>query len=137
VIIKLIQFGENRPTTREVFLRIAIVLNQLPPNTGRRNSAISSQTPKGGIGLALWVDNLLNIMIKLRKLGIHGLATTRAEPILDRAVLQFNLPFPKCHAIPPEFPSDPAVPPRPEQSRGFGHKHSTLTAFQSLGRFLQ
>ena len=134
VVAQRIQFGADGFRGRQGGVRVAFLGDQLAPHLGRCQAGIQAGGAELGVGLALAIDDGLDIRQEVGEMLFGALPPTQGKGIdTDHAAVEFAHTFANGHPPPPQFARGALLPTRPQFFDGAGHKQATGAALERLG----
>jgi hypothetical protein len=108
--------------------------NQLAPYLGRCQSGIQAVGAELWVGLALAIDNGLQIRQEVGEMRFRTFPSTQYKGIdTDHSTGEFAHAFANGHPAPPQFACGTLLPTRPQFFHGACHKQATGAALEGLG----
>jgi hypothetical protein len=134
VVAQFIQLGADGFRGRECRLQVAFVGNQLVPYLGRCQAGIQAVGAEVGIGLALAIDNSLDIRQEVRAMYCRALPPTQGKGIdTDHAAGAVVQTLAHGHPPPPQFARGALLPTPPQLFDSAGHTQAPGAALERLG----
>ena len=84
LIPEIVEFDADRVLTGQLLVGVALVLDELGTHLGSTQTGVEPRGGKRGVGLALGLNQGLDILQKIRQVVLSRFATTGGEVILYR-----------------------------------------------------
>ncbi len=134
VVAQVAQFGRDGASGREFVVTIPVLHDQLPAHFRRSEPGVEARGAKVGVGLALPIDNRLDIGQELRQMLLGAFAAAQREGIqAGHSAVEFAQPLTDRLAIPAEGAFGEALAPGSKFLDGTGEKASAVGSFERLG----
>jgi hypothetical protein len=133
VVAQLVKLAPDSLFHGQLLIGVAFVQDQLFPNRGGGQARVQPLRLERWVGLALAIDEGLDVGEQLRKVFFSALASAQAEGIKAAdARRQFVHPFADGHPIPAQFAFGSPLPIRAEATDRSCHEETPIRTAQRV-----
>lgn len=134
LVTKGVEFDADGVLAGQLLVRVALLLDELGSDFGGTQSGVEALRLERRVGLALPVNEHLDVFQEMGQVVLGGFTTARGDVIFYRlAGFEFAEAFADRGAIPTEFALGSALSAIAEGFDDLGHKQASVTAFEFLG----
>jgi hypothetical protein len=138
VIAQIVDLAPDRLGTGQHRIGIALLHDQLFPDLGSGQPGVQASRLERGVGLALPIDDSLDVVKQLGEVFFGAFAATQTKSIeAADAAGQFVHPFADSYPIPPQFTLGAPLSMQAEEADRSRHEQTPIHTSQRVGRRLQ